>query len=79
MDERQSFETLSRDLKSATRALSQLEDKVEQLTQKRNKLVEDDRTHTQKKSEVRVYAPFEAELHSRVCSWRPKWRSFPVN
>lgn len=53
VDERQSLETLSRDEKTAGRTLAQLKDKLEQLTQKRDKLSEEDRTQSQKKAEVK--------------------------
>ena len=52
VDERQSLETLSRDEKTTARTLSQLKDKLEQQTQKREKLAEEERTLSQKKSEV---------------------------
>ncbi|EIW51887.1 cohesin complex subunit psm1 [Trametes versicolor FP-101664 SS1] len=52
VDERQSLETLSRDEKTAGRTLAQLKDKLEQLTQKRDKLSEEDRTQSQKKAEL---------------------------
>ena len=53
VDERQSYETLMRDEKTSSRALAQLKDKLEQLTQRRDKLAEEERTHSQKKAEVR--------------------------
>ena len=52
VDERQSLETLKRDEKTTSRTLSQLKDKLEQLTQKRDKLSEEERTQSQKKAEV---------------------------
>ena len=45
-----------RDEKTTSRTLAQLKDKLEQLTQKRDKLSEEETTYTQKKSEVRVCA-----------------------
>ena len=54
VDERQSLETLTRDEKTSGRTLAQLKDKLEQLTQKRDKLAEDEQTHTAKKQEVRT-------------------------
>ncbi len=54
MDERQSLETLARDEKTAGRTLAQLKDKLEQFTQKREKLEEERRTQEQKKSDVRI-------------------------
>ena len=52
VDERQSLQTLTRDEKTASRTLSQLKDKSEQQTQKREKLAEEERTLSQKASEV---------------------------
>ncbi|OJT02266.1 Structural maintenance of chromosomes protein 1, partial [Trametes pubescens] len=52
VDERRSLETLSWDEKTAGRTLAQLKDKLEQLTQKRDKLSEEDRTQSQKKAEL---------------------------
>ncbi|KAI0757514.1 condensin complex subunit SMC1 [Daedaleopsis nitida] len=52
VDERQSLETLTRDEKTSGRALAQVKDKLEQLTQKRDKLSEEERTHSQKKTEL---------------------------
>ncbi|KAH9848926.1 cohesin complex subunit psm1 [Lenzites betulinus] len=52
VDERQSLETLSRDEKTAARTLAQLKDKLEQLTQRRDKLSEDERTQSAKKTEL---------------------------
>ena len=52
VDERQSLQTLTRDEKTASRTLSQLKDKSEQQTQKREKLAEEERTLSQKTSEV---------------------------
>ena len=52
MDERQSLQTLTRDEKTASRTLSQLKDKLEQQTQKREKLAEEERTLSQKTNEV---------------------------
>ena len=48
-----------RDEKTTSRTLAQLKDKLEQLTQKRDKLSEEETTYTQKKSEV------------SVCAWLP--------
>lgn len=53
MDERQSLETLTRDEKTTGRTLAQLKDKLEQFTQKREKLEEERHTHEQKKADVR--------------------------
>lgn len=53
VDERQSLETLTREEKTNGRALAQVKDKLEQLTQKRDKLSEEERTHSLKKTEVR--------------------------
>ena len=55
VDERQSLETLKRDEKTTSRTLSQLKDKLEQLTQKRDKLSEEERTQSQKKAEVGAF------------------------
>ena len=52
MSERQRLETLSREEKTAGRALAQLKDKLEQLTQKRDKLTEEAHTYSQKQEEV---------------------------
>ncbi|KAI0647638.1 cohesin complex subunit psm1 [Trametes meyenii] len=52
VDERQSLETLSRDEKTSGRTLAQLKDKLDQLTQRRDKLTEEERTQSQKKAEV---------------------------
>ncbi|RDX49778.1 cohesin complex subunit psm1 [Lentinus brumalis] len=52
VDERQSLETLARDEKTAGRTLAQLKDKLEQFTQKREKLEEERHTQEQKKSDL---------------------------
>ena len=52
VDERQSLETLTRDGKTSSRSLAQLKDKLEQQTQKREKLTEEERAGSQKKAEV---------------------------
>ncbi|KAJ8472469.1 hypothetical protein ONZ51_g8497 [Trametes cubensis] len=63
VDERQSLETLKRDEKTTSRTLSQLKDKLEQLTQKRDKLSEEERTQSQKKAESdEKVAELSAEL-----------------
>ena len=49
------METLKRDEKTTSRTLSQLKDKLEQLTQKRDKLSEEERTQSQKKAEVGAF------------------------
>lgn len=61
VDERQSLETLARDEKTAGRALAQLKDKMEQLTQKQEKLSEEQSTHTQKKTGVRLILPYQCD------------------
>ncbi|KAH9884117.1 cohesin complex subunit psm1 [Cubamyces lactineus] len=63
VDERQSLETLKRDEKTTSRTLSQLKDKLEQLTQKRDKLSDEERTQSQKKAELdEKVAELSAEL-----------------
>lgn len=52
VDERQSLETLTRDVKIASRSLTQLKDKHEDHVQKRDKLADDVRVHSHTKSEV---------------------------
>ena len=45
VDERQALETLTRDEKTASRALAQLKDKQKELEQKRDRLAEDVKVH----------------------------------
>lgn len=52
--ERQSLETLSRDEKTSARALAQLKNKIEELTNKKTKLAEDDETARTRRTEVGV-------------------------
>lgn len=52
VDERQSLETLTRDAKTASRSLTQLKEKHQDHAQKRDKLAEDVRVHSDRKSEV---------------------------
>jgi structural maintenance of chromosome 1 len=53
VDERQSLETLTRDEKTASRSLAQLREKHQDLDQKKDKLSEDARIQSERKSEVR--------------------------
>lgn len=50
--ERQSLDTLSRDEKTAARAVAQLQDKIEQLTTRKAKLTEDEETARRRRAEV---------------------------
>lgn len=52
VDERQSLETLTRDEKTSSRALAQLQDKHDQLEAKMEQLSQDIATQQEKKSEV---------------------------
>lgn len=52
VDERQSLETLARDEKTASRALTQLKEKYEGLTTKLSKLQEDEAFQKEKRKEV---------------------------
>ncbi|RPD56436.1 condensin complex subunit SMC1 [Lentinus tigrinus ALCF2SS1-6] len=52
VDERQSLETLTRDEKTTGRTLAQLKDKLEQFTQKREKLEEERQSQQQKKTDL---------------------------
>lgn len=52
VDERQALETLTRDEKTASRALAQLKDKQKELEQKRDRLAEDVKVHSERKAEV---------------------------
>lgn len=52
VDERQSLETLTRDEKTASRALTQLKEKHQDLAQKKDKLTEDVRAHSERKIDV---------------------------
>ena len=54
VEERQSLETLGRDLKTCTRALAQIKEKYEALEQKREKLGSDENQASEKKDEVSV-------------------------
>lgn len=76
VDERQSLETLKRDEKTTSRTLSQLKDKLEQLTQKRDKLSDEERTQSQKKAEVSPLSVIFRTLGAHPFrSWTRKWQS----
>lgn len=63
VEERQSLETLSRDEKTAARALAQAKDKQEQLNAKKVKLVEDEDTAKRRRKEVWLsYVPSDEKL-----------------
>lgn len=53
VDEHQTLETLVRDERTTSRALAQLKGKHEELDQKKSKLVEEARVHSERKSEAR--------------------------
>jgi structural maintenance of chromosome 1 len=55
VDERQSLETLTREEKTASRALAQLREKHQDLDQKRERLSEDVRVHSERKTEVNTF------------------------
>ena len=75
VDERQSLETLKRDEKTTSRTLSQLKDKLEQLTQKRDKLSDEERTQIQKKAEVSALSMLLSPYAHLLSSWTRKWQS----
>lgn len=52
MEERQSLETLRRDLKICSRTLTQFKEKAEAFEQKRDKLTQDEAEAKDKKNEV---------------------------
>lgn len=70
VDERQSLETLSRDEKTAGRTLAQPKDKLEQLTQKRVKSSEEDRTQSQKKAEVNITQTWVGDMTAKITTAR---------
>lgn len=53
VDERQALETLTRDEKTANRALTQVREKHDTLRQRKEKLTEDGRAENERRSEVR--------------------------
>ena len=55
VDERQSLESLTREEKTANRALAQLREKHQDLDQKKDKLSEDARVHSERKDDVRFF------------------------
>lgn len=60
--ERQSLETLSRDEKTAARALAQAKDKQEQLNAKKVKLVEDEENAKRRRVEVSISSIYNIKL-----------------
>ncbi|KZT07028.1 cohesin complex subunit psm1 [Laetiporus sulphureus 93-53] len=67
VEERQSLETLSRDEKTASRALAQLKDKIEQQIQKADKLKQDKELQSQKRAELEAKV---AELSETLATTR---------
>ena len=53
VDERQSYEALSRDEKTSSRTLTQLKEKKEALSTRGEKLQEEDATHKERRKDVR--------------------------
>nr|AYN55353.1 cohesin complex subunit I [Sparassis latifolia] len=67
VEERQALDTLSRDEKTSSRALAQLKDKHEQQMQKAEKLGEDKRVQSEKRSELEAKV---ASLHGELTKAR---------
>lgn len=62
VDERQSLETLSRDEKTSSRALTQLKEKKEAFDTRRAKLLEEQATQTERRKEVRFHLVFRCHV-----------------
>lgn len=77
VDERQSLETLTRDEKTSSRALTQMKEKLEHFTNQKSKLQEDDAAQKLKRTEVRGYRN-ENAMSNELSSSRRKSLSWKL-